>query len=225
MRTKSKNCPQPETAQKNGGVFERFLTANASARFLCRQIGMTDLANELVPVFWELQAAHERLVVRKANLVLIQIVKGIRAGIASMEQVEESFEMDGAALEELLTYLAAPPKQDLARHHSSDRRRAEQASGGEEVNPRKRIKRVSMGELSKKTAEVVRSVAPHREILVTERGRIIAKIVYQDGSTGVPYFARRKPSTEFTKLDKSGKTGHGVDATRSISQDREERLT
>ncbi len=91
-------------------MFEKFLTANASARFLCRQIGMADLANELVPVFWDLQTAHERLVARKANRMLIQIVRGIRAGIASIEQVEDSFPMDGAALETLLTYLDAQPK-------------------------------------------------------------------------------------------------------------------
>ncbi len=98
-------------------------------------------------------------------------------------------------------------------------------SGREEVRPSKRIKRVSMRELSKKTAEVVRSVESHREILVTERGQIIAKIVSQRDSKRVPYFARRKPSPEFTKLDKSGKTGQGEDATQSISKDREDRPT
>jgi len=225
MRAKQKNCPRPETAQKNGGVFESFLTGHASARFLCRQVGMADLGKEFLPVFLEMQAAHERLVVKKANLVIIQIVKCIRAGIASMDQVEESFGMDGTALEALLAYLDARPKQNLARRRSSVRHRAKPASGGEEVRPSKRIKRVSMRELSKKTAEVVRSVVPHREILVTERGRIIAKIVSQHDSIGVPYFARRKPSREFNKLHKRGKTGRGVDATQSISEDREDRPT
>ena len=225
MRPKPKNCPTSETGQKNGGAFEKFLTAHASARFLCRQIGMADLANELVPVFLELQAAHERLVVKKANLVLIQIVKYIRAGIASLDQVEESFELDGEALEALLTHLDSQPKQNLDRHHFSARRRAKPDSARKGMRPSKRIKRMSIRELSKTTAEVVRSIAPHEEILVTERGRIIAKIVSNNHSTKVPYFARRRPSREFTKLDKRGKTGQGVDATQSISEDREDRPT
>ena len=40
----------------------------------------------------------------------------------------------------------------------------------------------------------------------------------------VPYFARRKLSPGFKKLDESGKTGLGTDSTAAISEDREDRL-
>jgi len=39
----------------------------------------------------------------------------------------------------------------------------------------------------------------------------------------VPYFARRKVSAAFKRLDESGKTGRGTDSTVGISEDREER--
>jgi len=38
-----------------------------------------------------------------------------------------------------------------------------------------------------------------------------------------PYFARRKPSEAFKRLEKSGKTGQGTDSTEAISQDRDDR--
>ena len=93
---------------------ERFLTARASAQSLCQQVGMADLANQLIPVLSDLQEAHGRLVAREANRVLIQIVKGIRAKLVTSEQAQELFLLDGAALDALLNYLNAPPKQDLA---------------------------------------------------------------------------------------------------------------
>lgn len=103
-------------------VCERFLTAYASARYLCRQVGMADLANHLVPILWDLQEAHERLVTREANRVLIRIVQSIRAKKVSVDQAKELFQLDGAALEMLLNHLDAPPKQDLASHLSNVRR-------------------------------------------------------------------------------------------------------
>jgi hypothetical protein len=48
-------------------------------------------------------------------------------------------------------------------------------------------------------------------------------VVPETDKSTVPYFARREPSSEFLKLDKSGKTGRGTNATRSISSDREDR--
>ena len=100
-------------------VCERFLTAHASARYLCQQIGMADLANHLIPVLSDLQEAHGRLVAREANRVLIQIVKGIRAKLVTSEQAQELFLLDAAALDALLNYLEAEPKNDLASHLSN----------------------------------------------------------------------------------------------------------
>lgn len=86
------------------------------------------------------------------------------------------------------------------------------------------MKTVTIRELHAKTGELVREASRHGQILVTDNGRTIAKIVPETIETGVPYFARRKPSTAFVKLDASGKTGHGTDATQSISEDREDRV-
>jgi hypothetical protein len=48
------------------------------------------------------------------------------------------------------------------------------------------------------------------------------KVAPETDKATVPYFARRKPSSEFEKLDKGGRTGRGTDSTRSISSDRED---
>ena len=102
-----------------GRVCERFLTAHSSARYLCQQVGVADLANHLIPVFSDLQEAHGRLVAREANRVLIQIVKAIRAKLVTSEQAQALFLLDGAALDALLNYLEAEPKNDLASHLSN----------------------------------------------------------------------------------------------------------
>lgn len=39
----------------------------------------------------------------------------------------------------------------------------------------------------------------------------------------IPYFARRKPSAAFKRLDDSGETSGGADSTITISEDREDR--
>ena len=83
---------------------------------------MADLANHLIPVLSDLQEAHGRLVAREANRVLIQIVNGIRAKVVTSGQAQELFRLDGAALDALLNYLDAQPKQDLASHLSNVRR-------------------------------------------------------------------------------------------------------
>jgi len=86
------------------------------------------------------------------------------------------------------------------------------------------MKTVTIRELHAKTGELVREASRHGQILVTDNGRTVAKIVPETEGTGVPYFAQRKPSTAFSKLDKSGKTGRGTDVTEMISEDREDRV-
>ena len=90
---------------------------------------MVALASHLVPIFWDLQAAHERLVTREANRALIKIVQGIRAQVVSVDQAQELFQLDGTALDALLNQLDAQPKQDLASHLSKLRRRAKPKCG------------------------------------------------------------------------------------------------
>jgi len=86
------------------------------------------------------------------------------------------------------------------------------------------MKTVTIRELHAKTGQLVRDASRHGQILVTDNGRTIAKIVPETNETGVPYLAHRKPSKAFAKLDASGKTGSGTDATQLISDDREDRV-
>ena len=85
------------------------------------------------------------------------------------------------------------------------------------------MKTVSIRELHNKTGELVRAASRHGEIQVTDRGRVVARIVPQPELREVPYFARRKPSAAFRRLDASGKTGRGTDSTLAISEDRDDR--
>jgi len=86
------------------------------------------------------------------------------------------------------------------------------------------MKTVTIRELHAKTGELVREARRHGQIVVTDNGRAIAKIVPEIEATAVPYFARRKPSAVFSRLDESGKTVGGTDASRIISEDREDRV-
>ena len=86
------------------------------------------------------------------------------------------------------------------------------------------MKTVTIRELHAKTGELVREAARHGQILVTDNGRTIARILPETEGTGAPYFAERKPSRAFFRLDESGKTGRGPDVTQLISEDREDRV-
>jgi prevent-host-death family protein len=83
------------------------------------------------------------------------------------------------------------------------------------------MKRISIRELHEKTGEYVRSVSEVGEIFVTDRGKIVARIVPQHELPQVPYFARRKLTPAFQKLLKSGKLRGGTDSTRAVSEDRD----
>jgi prevent-host-death family protein len=86
------------------------------------------------------------------------------------------------------------------------------------------MKTVTLRELHAKTGQLVREASRHGHILVTDNGRTIAKIVPETEGIPVPYFGRRKPSTAFSRLDESGKTGRGTDVTQLISDDRDDRV-
>jgi prevent-host-death family protein len=83
------------------------------------------------------------------------------------------------------------------------------------------MKRISIRELHEKTGEYVRSVSEAGEIFVTDRGRVVARIVPQQELPQVPYFARRKVTPAFQKLMKSGRLRGGTDSTRAVSEDRD----
>ena len=86
------------------------------------------------------------------------------------------------------------------------------------------MKTVTIRDLHLRTGELVRKASSHGEIRVTDRGRVIAKLVPEADSEEVPYFARRKPSRAFKRLDESGKTGRGTDSSAAISENREDRI-
>jgi prevent-host-death family protein len=85
------------------------------------------------------------------------------------------------------------------------------------------MKTVTIRELHNKTGEILREAIRYGEIRVTDNGRVLASIVPQTEPPKVPYFARRKPSATFRKLDAVAKTGRGTDSTTTISEDREDR--
>ena len=86
------------------------------------------------------------------------------------------------------------------------------------------MKQVSIRELHEKTGEYIRAAAKQGEILVTDRGKTVAKIVPQQETPAVPYFARRVLNPGFRKLMKSGKLRGGTDATRIVSDDRDRKV-
>jgi antitoxin (DNA-binding transcriptional repressor) of toxin-antitoxin stability system len=83
------------------------------------------------------------------------------------------------------------------------------------------VKTITIRELHNRTGALVRNASRHGEIHVTDNGRVVAKIVALTEPPRDPYFARRKPSTAFKKLDASRKTGTGTDVTQAVSEDRD----
>ena len=84
------------------------------------------------------------------------------------------------------------------------------------------MKAITIRELHAKTGHWLRQVAQHGEIRVTNHGRTVAKILPDTDTEEVPYFARRKLTPAFKKLQASGKLRGGTDITRIISDDRED---
>lgn len=76
--------------------------------------------------------------------------------------------------------------------------------------PRKTIARLERGDYRWATLMQLRRVAQALGLRVTVEA--------------IPYFAQRKASKEFSKLDASGKTGKATDITQMISEDREATL-
>lgn len=83
------------------------------------------------------------------------------------------------------------------------------------------MKTVSIRELHSRTGKLVRQASQFGEIRVTDNGRVVARIVPQVEPGPVPYFARRKPSPAFRRIDESGRTGRGTDSTLAISRERD----
>ena len=83
------------------------------------------------------------------------------------------------------------------------------------------MKSITIRELHARTGRWVREAARHGEIVVTDSGQPVARLVAEHQRGEAPYFANRRRSAKFRKLDDSGKMGGGVDATQAISEDRD----
>lgn len=81
------------------------------------------------------------------------------------------------------------------------------------------MKTISRRELHEETGGWVRRARRHGEILVTDRGRAVAKIVPQEPEPQAPYFSRRNPSPRFRAI--MDELEGGTDSTQTISEDRD----
>jgi hypothetical protein len=62
-----------------------------------------------------------------------------------------------------------------------------------------------------------------RELIDRPRQNALERVNCLLKETAEPFFAQRKCSPAFQKLERSGRTGRGTDATQSISDDRVDR--
>ena len=87
------------------------------------------------------------------------------------------------------------------------------------------MKVVTIRELHARTGQVVREVSRQGQILITDNGRTVARMIPESTPAEVPYFARRKfVSPAMRKLIESGQLGRGgADSTQGVSEDREDR--
>jgi prevent-host-death family protein len=87
------------------------------------------------------------------------------------------------------------------------------------------MKTISIRELHARTGQWVRQVAEQGQILVTDNGRTVVRMVPENAPTTPPYFARRRfINRRMKRLIETGALGRGgTDATKGISEDREDR--
>jgi antitoxin (DNA-binding transcriptional repressor) of toxin-antitoxin stability system len=81
------------------------------------------------------------------------------------------------------------------------------------------MKTITIRQLHDETGRWIRQAVVQGELQVTERGKIVAKLVPASSPPAVPYFARRKLLPSF----RSAKLSGGSDSTRGISTERDER--
>jgi antitoxin (DNA-binding transcriptional repressor) of toxin-antitoxin stability system len=86
------------------------------------------------------------------------------------------------------------------------------------------MKRITIRELHARTGRLIRLAAEHGEILVTDHGKAVAKILPHVEEKTTPYFSRRKQTPAFRKLAASDKLQTSRDTTQLISEDREDRV-
>jgi len=81
------------------------------------------------------------------------------------------------------------------------------------------MKAITIRELRAATGRWVRQAAHSGGVNVTERGKIVAKLVPAGRDAELPYFARRKLTPAFRRQDRL--MAGGTDATAIISAERD----
>ncbi len=81
------------------------------------------------------------------------------------------------------------------------------------------MKAITIRELRAATGRWVRQAAHSGGLNVTERGKVVAKLVPAGRDAELPYFARRKLTSAFRRQERF--LAGGTDATALISADRD----
>jgi antitoxin (DNA-binding transcriptional repressor) of toxin-antitoxin stability system len=76
---------------------------------------------------------------------------------------------------------------------------------------------ITIRQLHDETGRWIRKAAALGELLVTERGRVVAKLIPATEPAKIPYFAARKLLPAFRDAELQG----GQDSTIGISEDRD----
>ncbi len=87
------------------------------------------------------------------------------------------------------------------------------------------MKTISIRELHARTGKWVRQASERGQILVTDNGRTVVRMIPEQAPSKVPYFARRRfINPKIRRWIESGQAGRGgTDVTAGISADREDR--
>jgi hypothetical protein len=108
-----RKAPENGVARARGPYrdkFERFLSGYITARFLCQACSLQGLANELLPILYRLQTAHDRIVNREARGLVLGIIRAVRQGrlrrsTLSAAQLKDLLQLEAADLNELIALL------------------------------------------------------------------------------------------------------------------------
>jgi prevent-host-death family protein len=87
------------------------------------------------------------------------------------------------------------------------------------------MKTVTIRELQARTASLVKEAEHYGQILITNDGRPVAKLLLEKSVSKTPYFVRRKSvSVSLKRRIEAGRFGRAeTDSTLAISNDRAER--
>jgi prevent-host-death family protein len=83
------------------------------------------------------------------------------------------------------------------------------------------MKTISIRDLHEKTGAWIRRATTQGALIVTDRGKPVARIVPEVAPPSLPFFARRAIPRALRGLSRSGKLRGGTDSTRAISDDRD----